>query len=190
MVQNLIPIILNEPEYACLGRLDYVLKNKNSSNFTRDANWPPNHKTYFGFALPCLWNVIIHFLIWCGWLGSGQIGRFLTGIITFHRPGRAKCKKCFVVRESMCISGEIRGIFGFSKRNLGYIQVPWSKYYNIRRFIWWNEYNFFDADYLLCGFPFPKMIFAHICENHIADPLTFSALSIPWNCQRKNLNDT
>ena len=98
--------------------LDYVLKNKNSSNFTRDANWPPNHKTYFGFALPCLWNVIIHFLIWCGWLGSGQIGRFLTGIITFHRPGRAKCKKCFVVRESMCISGEIRGIFGFSKRNL------------------------------------------------------------------------
>ena len=98
--------------------LDYVLKNKNSSNFTRDANWPPNHKTYFGFALPCLWNVIIHFLIWCGWLGSGQIGRFLTGIITFHRPGRAKCKKCFVVRESMCISGEIQGIFGFSKRNL------------------------------------------------------------------------
>ena len=94
------------------------MKNKNSSNFTRDANWPPNHKTYFGFALPCLWNVIIHFLIWCGWLGSGQIGRFLTGIITFHRPGRAKCKKCFVVRESMCISGEIRGIFGFSKRNL------------------------------------------------------------------------
>ena len=98
--------------------IDYVLKNKNSSNFTRDANWPPNHKTYFGFALPCLWNVIIHFLIWCGWLGSGQIGRFLTGSITFHRPGRAKCKKCFVVRESMCISGEIRGIFGFSKRNL------------------------------------------------------------------------
>ena len=100
--------------------LDYVLKNKNSSNFTRDANWPPNHKTYFGFALPCLWKVILHFLIWCGWLGSGQIGRFLTGIITFHRPGRAKCKKCFVVRESMCISGEIRGIFGFSKRNLIY----------------------------------------------------------------------
>ena len=102
----------------CMSAIDYVLKNKNSSNFTRDANWPPNHKTYFGFALPCLWNVIIHFLIWCGWLGSGQIGRFLTGIITFHRPGRAKCKKCFVVRESMCISGEIRGIFGFSKRNL------------------------------------------------------------------------
>ena len=98
--------------------LDYVLKNKNSSNFTRDANWPPNHKTYFGFALPCLWKVILHFLIWCGWLGSGQIGRFLTGSITFHRPGRAKCKKCFVVRESMCISGEIRGIFGFSKRNV------------------------------------------------------------------------
>ena len=86
--------------------VDYVLKNKNSSNFTRDANWPPNHKTYFGFALPCLWKVILHFLIWCGWLGSGQIGRFLTGSITFHRPGRAKCKICFVIWESMCISGE------------------------------------------------------------------------------------
>ena len=110
--------------------VDYVLKNKNSSNFTRDANWPPNHKTYFGFALPCLWNVIIHFLIWCGWLGSGQIGRYLTGIITFHRPGRAKCKKCFVVRESMCISGEIRGIFGFSKRNL--VLMPFSINNNVR----------------------------------------------------------
>ena len=33
----------------------------------------------------------VQFLIWCGWLGTGQIGRFLTGRITFHRPGRAKC---------------------------------------------------------------------------------------------------
>ena len=54
----------------------------------------------------------IHFqacLIWCGWLGAGQIGRYLTGSITFHRAGRAKCKKCFVIGESMCISGERRG---------------------------------------------------------------------------------
>ena len=39
-----------------------------------------------------VWKVILHILIGCGWLESGQIGRSLTGSITFHRHHRAKLK--------------------------------------------------------------------------------------------------
>ena len=55
-----------------------------------------------------IFYILLHFLIWSGKLGSGQIGQFLTGSITFHRPGRAKCEICFVIGESMGISGERR----------------------------------------------------------------------------------
>ena len=110
------PTLSTLPRWICI--LDYVLKNKNSLNFTRDADWPPNHKTYFSFALPCLWKVIIHFLIWCRLSWNGRIGQSLTGIIRFHRHSRKKPKKYFVIGRPMCISGEIQGFFGSWKRNL------------------------------------------------------------------------
>ena len=73
--------------------IECVLKSDLASHFTRDAHWFPNHKTFFlSFALPYLWKVIIHFLIWCRLSWNGRIGQSLTGIIRFHRHSRKNRK--------------------------------------------------------------------------------------------------
>ena len=63
-----------------------------TSNFTRDANWPPNHKTYFSLALLCLWNIIIHVKVRPIWPYSSQPHQNKKWIIQFHTKGRAKLK--------------------------------------------------------------------------------------------------
>ena len=55
--------------------VEYILKVKTGSHLMNDALYglPFNFtidKTYFNFALLCLWNLILYILFWCGHLES------------------------------------------------------------------------------------------------------------------------
>ena len=68
-----------------------------------------NTKHISHFALLCLWNIIIHVKVRPIWPYSSQPHQNKKWIIIFHRHCRAKCQICFVIREPMCISGEMQG---------------------------------------------------------------------------------
>ena len=55
-------------------------------HFTRDAHWLHDHKTYLTFCSTMTVESDTPFFNLVRW--------YLTGSITFHRPGRAKCEIC------------------------------------------------------------------------------------------------
>ena len=89
------------------------LKNQNILEFNQRCTFSPRSQNIFQIfsTMPMESDTPFSNLVWLAWIRPN--GLMFDWKYHFLQALERKCKTCLLIRKSMCISGEIRGFFGF-----------------------------------------------------------------------------